>query len=87
MSDPWLRLQTAAGNAIDWTWGTLAKNGQETAALAPLAESPKAAGWLAGCMSASDDEIVRKLGAMLAGLIDDTEQTAHFCKRCLLTKP
>jgi hypothetical protein len=74
MSDPWERLQSAAISAIDWIWSDLAKSGLETAALAPLAEFPHAAGWLAASMAMSADDIVRKLGAMLAGLIADEEQ-------------
>jgi hypothetical protein len=75
MNDPWVRLQQAAGNSLDWIWNVFAKDGRETAVLAKVAQSPKASGWLVGCMSAADDDITRKIGAMLAGLIHDEEQT------------
>ena len=55
MSDPWERLQSAAINAIDWIWSDIGKSGEENAALAPLADYPKAAGWLAAGMAMSDD--------------------------------
>jgi hypothetical protein len=80
MSDPWVRLQDAAEDAIYWIWEDLAKEGREPAALAPMAQSPKASGWLAACMSMSDDAITRKIGAMLAGWIDDTGQADLLTK-------
>jgi hypothetical protein len=75
MNDPWIRLQHATSNSLDWIWNDFAKDGRETAVLATVAQSPKASGWLIGCMSAADDDITRKIGAMLAGLINDEEQT------------
>lgn len=75
MTDPWVRLQHAAIDSLDWIWNDFAKDGRETAVLARVAESPKAAGWLVVSMAAADDCIVRKIGAMLAGLIHDDDQS------------
>ena len=75
MSDPWKRLYSSATDALNWLWGDLAKEGKETAVLAPLAQYPNSAAWLAGSMAMSTDYITRKLAAMLAGWIDDPKQT------------
>jgi hypothetical protein len=80
MSDPWLRLQDAAEVAIQWIWQVFAKHGREAAILAAMSRFPKASGWLAACMSMSDDTITRKIGVMLAGWIDDPEQTDLLSK-------
>jgi len=73
MADPWEHLQSTATEALNWLWDDLAKEGRESAVLAPLAAYSNAAAWLAGCMAMSDDAITRKLGAMLAGWIDSAE--------------
>lgn len=74
MDEAWERLQHAASASIDWIWHSFAKDGNETAVLAQVAMSPKAAGWLVGCLAMADDDIARKIGAMLAGLINDAVQ-------------
>jgi hypothetical protein len=75
MNDPWGRLHASAGDALDWLWQDLAKEGRESAVFAPLAGYPTAAAWLATSMAMSPDYIARKLGAMLAGWIDAAEHS------------
>jgi len=82
MTDPWDRLQSSATDALNWLWDGLAKEGKESALLAPLAQYPTAAGWLASSMALSTDYVTRKLGAMLAGWIDDANQK-HLLKEML----
>ncbi|GAB5405800.1 MAG: hypothetical protein Aurels2KO_40310 [Aureliella sp.] len=71
--DPWERLNAAASASLNWAWEDLAQCGEESALFAPMAESPEAAGWLAGCMAMSDDSITRKLAAMLAGWLVESK--------------
>jgi hypothetical protein len=71
MDDPWERLHATVAGSLQSVWCQFAKDGTESAVLAPLAEYPNAAGWLAGSMAISRDHITRKLGAMLAGWITD----------------
>lgn len=75
MSDPWERLRTATAEALDWLWYGLAKEGRESAVLAPLAKCPVAAAYVAGCLAMSPNYVQRKLAAMLAGWIDDPDQS------------
>lgn len=56
-------------------WYNFAKQGEESAVLAPLASFVRAATWLSESMSMSDYSVDRKLGAMLAGFIDDPRET------------
>jgi hypothetical protein len=74
MDDPWKLLQLAAIEAIGPLWNEFAKEGRESAVLAPMARYPTASAWLARSMSLSTDCITRKLAAMLAGWIQDPKQ-------------
>jgi hypothetical protein len=62
-------LQSAAAQALDSLWNDFAKEGKESAVLAPLAQYPHAAAWLARSMAMNTDWRSRKLGAMLTGWI------------------
>ena len=66
-------LQRAAIDALGPLWGDFAKQGKESAVLAPLARYPNASAWLARSMGMSSDDITRKIGAMLAGWVRDTK--------------
>jgi hypothetical protein len=71
MDDPWENLRLAAVDALDTLWNDYAKEGKESAVLAPLAQYPNAGAWLAKSLALSDDYVTRKLGAMLAGWVRD----------------
>jgi hypothetical protein len=71
MEDPWKSLQLAAREALGPLWCNFAKEGRESAVLAPLAQYPNAAAWVARWMALSTDYTTRKLAAMLAGWVHD----------------
>src|SRR5262249_42910484 len=75
MDTAWQRLSSIASDSIEWLWYDFAKQGEESAVFAPLASFVAPAAWLSESMSMSDESIVRKLGAMLAGFIDDPRET------------
>lgn len=74
MDERWETLRAAATAALNPLWDNFAREGRESAALAPLAHYPNAAAWLARSMGASPNYVVRKLAAMLAGWIQDPSQ-------------
>jgi hypothetical protein len=69
MKDPLELLESVAAESVDVLWYDFAKEGNETAALAPLARYPNASAWLARKLATSSDGVTRKLGAMLAGWV------------------
>src|SRR5688572_4103015 len=73
--DPWERLSAVATDSLDLIWYDFAKSGEESAILVPLANHTTAAVWLSESMSLSEDSICRKIGAMLAGFIDDPKES------------
>src|SRR5438552_2174306 len=75
MDTAWQRLSSIASDSLEWLWYDFAKQGEESAVLAPLASFVTPAAWLSESMSMSDESMVRKLGAMLAGFIDDPRET------------
>jgi hypothetical protein len=75
VEDVWERLSSTASDSLGWLWYEFAKQGEESAVLAPLASFVTAAAWLSESLSMSDYSIHRKLGAMLAGFIDDRQKT------------
>jgi len=80
MADPWGRLSSIASDSLESLWYDFAKQGEESAVLAPLASFVTAAAWLSESLSMSDDSINRKLGAMLAGFIDDPRATGILAR-------
>jgi hypothetical protein len=75
VGDAWERLNSIASDSLEWLWYDFAKQGEESAVLAPLASFVSAAAWLSESLSMSDYSIDRKLGAMLAGFINDPRET------------
>jgi hypothetical protein len=75
MGNHWEALQAATDHSLDVLWEDFAKQGKETAALAPLEGYPNAAAWLARYFAESSHYLTRKLGAMIAGWIQDQSQT------------
>jgi hypothetical protein len=80
MGDALEDLRSAAVEALDFLWPDFAKDGRESAAFAPMARYPNAAAWLAESMGMSADCLTRKLGAMLAGWIDDAQHAELLTK-------
>jgi hypothetical protein len=74
MDKAWEELASTAGDLLDPLWYDFAKQGKESAVFAPLGKYPRASAWLARSMASSDDYVTRKLGAMLAGWIEDGSQ-------------
>jgi hypothetical protein len=75
VEDAWERLSSITSDSLESLWYDFAKQGEESAVLAPLASYVTAAAWLSESLSMSDYSIDRKLGAMLAGYIDDPRAT------------
>ncbi len=63
------KLHSVAIESIDPIWFRFAKEGRESAVFAPMSKYPEASAWLARSFALTNDYIVRKLGAMLAGWI------------------
>ena len=80
MEDAWERLSSITSDSLEWLWYDFAKQGEESAVLAPLASFVTAAAWLSESLSMSDYSIDRKLGAMLAGFIDDPRATGILAR-------
>jgi hypothetical protein len=80
VEDPWERLSSITSDSLEWLWYDFAKQGEESAVLAPLASFISAAAWLSESLSMSDNSIDRKLGAMLAGFIDDRRETGILAR-------
>lgn len=73
MNDTQELLRQAAIEALNPLWVDFAKLGRDADALAPLGQYPNASAWLARSMGMSDGYITRKLAAMLAGWIQNSE--------------
>lgn len=80
MGDAWERLSSITSDSLEWLWCDFAKRGEESAVLAPLASYVTAATWLSESLSMCDYSIDRKLGAMLAGFIDDPRATGILAR-------
>ena len=72
MNNPWEHLQDLVSKSVDWIWTDFAKEGEEGAILQPLGERTDAASWVAESLAMSQGVIHRKLGAMLAGWVFDS---------------